>query len=119
MALYFGSNIENAYVGDAKVKKIYKGDTLVFETKPTSTYLITGREFNTKLKEVGSNATSVVFTNNKISSDKISTASIVSTEDSKIKTYMYLDGTTVYVSPEEDDTIIYGNENSDRMFFYY
>lgn len=120
MALYFGSNIENAYVGDAKVKRIYKGDTLVFETKPTSTYLISGSEFNKEIANVGAgDGTNVVFTNYKIPSDKISTATVVSTYDSEAKAYMYLDGDTIYVSPEEDNTTIYANENCSTMFYYY
>ena len=117
MALYFGSNIENVYVGDTKVKRIYKGDTLVFETEPVVT-LIIGSDFNTKLKEVGPEATSVIFTKTAIPSDKISTASIVSTNDSESKAYMYLDGTTVYISPEDNDTIIYANESCYNMFGY-
>lgn len=40
MALYFGSSIETAYVGDSKVKRIYKGDTLVFEDKPLIAFAV-------------------------------------------------------------------------------
>ena len=129
MALYFGSNIENAYVGDAKVKKIYKGDTLVFETKPTSTYLIPGSEFNTKLLDLARGVTrapepgvscDVIFTNTAIPSDKISSAIIVSTEDSESKVYMYKEDTgitpEIYICPEIDNGIIYANEDCSYMF---
>ena len=38
-------------------------------------------------------------------------------EDSVVKTYMYLDGDIIYVSPEENDAIIYANENCYHMFY--
>ena len=115
MALYFGSNIENAYVGDAKVKKIYKGDTLVFSAVPEIT-LIPGEDFFTAFANIAPEATSVVFTKSVIPSNKISSATIVSTEDSDVNAYMYLDGDTIYVSPEEDNVTIYANEDCTKMF---
>ena len=133
MALYFGSNIENAYVGDAKVKRIYKGDTLVFETKPTSTYLISGSEFNSKLGQlclngistlappISSDSYNIIFTNTAIPNDKISNAIVVSTNDSESKAYMYKEEQAsytynIYISPEIDGTTIYANEDSSTMF---
>ena len=35
----------------------------------------------------------------------------------EVKAYMYLDNDIIYISPEEDDTIIYANENCERMFY--
>lgn len=133
MALYFGSNIENAYVGDAKVKRIYKGDTLVFETKPTSTYLISGSEFNSKLGQlclngistlappISSDSYNIIFTNTAIPNDKISNAIVVSTNDSESKAYMYKEEQAsytynIYISPEINGSIIYANEDSSTMF---
>ena len=105
-----------------KTKMDYLNDRLynaVYFNEPKSSTLVAGQDFYPKLKEVGPNATSVVFTNTAIPSDKISTATKVSTDDSEAKAYMYLDGTTVYISPEEDDCIIYANENSSEMFIGY
>lgn len=53
----------------------------------------------------------IVFTKSAIPSNKISSASIVSTDSSITKAYAYLDGDTVYISPEEDNAIIYANED--------
>ena len=102
-----------------KTKMDYLNDRLynaVYFNEPKSSTLVTGEDFYPKLKEVGPNATSVVFTKSVIPSNKISSATIVSTEDSDVNAYMYLDGDTIYVSPEEDNAIIYANENCGGMF---
>ena len=93
-----------------------KDPNTLYLIKPLTSTLVTGLNFNDTLGVVGSNATSVVFTKTAIPSDKISSAVIVSTEDSDVNAYMYLDGDTIYVSPEEDNTIIYANENCTLMF---
>ena len=103
-----------------KTKMDYLNDRLynaVYFSEPKSSTLIPGPDFNTKLKSIGPNATSVVFTKTAIPSDKISSATIVSTSDSESKAYMYLDGDTIYISPEEDNTIIYANEDCTIMFY--
>ena len=102
-----------------KTKMDYLNDRLynaVYFNEPKSSTLLSGSNFNTILKSIGPNATSVIFTKTAIPSDKISTATVVSTDDSEAKAYMYLDGTTVYISPEEDDSIIYANEDSSEIF---
>ena len=102
-----------------KTKMDYLNDRLynaVYFNEPKSSTLLSGSNFNTILKSIGPNATSVIFTKTAIPSDKISTATVVSTDDSEAKAYMYLDGTTVYISPEEDDCIIYANEDSSEIF---
>ena len=102
-----------------KTKMDYLNDRLynaVYFNEPKSSTLVTGEDFYPKLKEVGPNATSVVFTKTAIPSNKISSAIIVSTEDSDVNAYMYLDGNTIYVSPEEDNAIIYANEDCSYMF---
>ena len=103
-----------------KEKMDYLNDRLysaVYLVEPKSSTLLSGSNFNTILKSTGPNATSVVFTNTAIPNDKISSASIVSNGDSDINAYMYLDGNTIYVSPEEDNTIIYANEDCTLMFY--
>ena len=102
-----------------KTKMDYLNDRLynaVYFNEPKSSTLLSGSNFNTILKSIGPNATSVVFTNTAIPNDKISSATIASTDDSEVKTYMYLDGNTIYVSPEEDNAIIYANEDNSEMF---
>ena len=108
--VWYGSEKEydNLETKDSNVLYIIK--------PPLTTTLLSGSNFNTILKSIGPNATSVVFTKTAIPSNKISSATIVSTEDSDVNAYMYLDNTTVYVSPEEDNTIIYANEDCTRMF---
>ena len=108
--VWYGSEKEydNLETKDSNVLYIIK--------PPLTTTLLSGSNFNTILKSIGPNATSVVFTKTAIPSDKISSATIVSTEDSDVNAYMYLDGDTIYVSPEEDNTIIYANENCTLMF---
>ena len=94
-----------------------KDSNVLYIIKPPLTTTLYGpSDFNIVLKSIGPNATSVVFTKTAIPSDKISSATIVSTEDSDVNAYMYLDGDTIYVSPEEDNTIIYANENCTLMF---
>ena len=105
-----------------KTKMDYLNDRLynaVYFSEPKSSTLIFGDIFNATLGVVGPNATSIVFTNTAIPSDKISTATKVSTDDSEAKAYMYLDNDTIYVSPEEDNGIIYANEDSSEMFIGY
>ena len=105
-----------------KTKMDYLNDRLynaVYFNEPKSSTLLSGSNFNTILKSIGPNATSVVFTNTAIPNDKISSATIASTDDSEAKAYMYLDGDTIYVSPEEDNTIIYANEDCSYMFIGY
>ena len=108
--VWYGSEKEydNLETKDSNVLYIIK--------PPLTTTLLSGSNFNTILKSIGPNATSVVFTNTAIPNDKISSATIASTDDSEAKAYMYLDNTNVYVSPEEDNTIIYANEDCTRMF---
>ena len=93
-----------------------KDPNTLYLIKILTSTLLSGSNFNTILKSVPNATTSVVFTNTAIPNDKISSAAIVSTEDSDVKAYMYLDNTTVYVSPEEDNAIIYANENCYNMF---
>lgn len=67
-----------------KTKMDYLNDRLynaVYLSEPSTSILINGSSFNRLLKEVGPNASSVVFTNTKIPEDKISSAEIVSTSD--------------------------------------
>ena len=108
--VWYGSEKEydNLETKDSNVLYIIK--------PPLTTTLLSGSNFNTILKSIGPNATSVVFTKSVIPSNKISSATIVSTEDSDVNAYMYLDGDTIYVSPEEDNTIIYANEDCSYMF---
>ena len=92
--------------------------TALFYRKPRTVELQDGSDFRSKLVNSGfKNYTSVVFTKTAIPSDKISSAIIISTRYSEAKAYMYLDGDTVYVSPEEDNAIIYANKNCRRMFY--
>ena len=103
-----------------KTKMDYLNDRLynaVYFNEPKTSTLVAGSNFNSKVREIGSNATSIIFTKTAIPSDKISSATVVSTEDSESKAYMYLDNDTIYVSPEEDNGIIYANEDSSEMFY--
>ena len=81
-----------------------------------SSTLITQNTFRANLSNKGPNATTVVFTSTPIPSDKLSTGTVVSTTDSEVKTYMYLDGTTIYIAPEKENTIIYANPDSSNFF---
>lgn len=104
-----------------KTKMDYLNDRLynaVYFNEPKTSTLVAGSNFNSKVREIGSNATSIIFTKTAIPSDKISSATVVSTEDSESKAYMYLDNDTIYVSPEEDNGIIYANSNCEYMFDY-
>ena len=94
-----------------------KMQTAVYISTPNYAKLMTGYEFNNKLKSVGPYATNVVFTNTAIPSNKINSASIISSNDSAFKVYMYLDGNTVYISPENDN-IITQVQDSSRMFYF-
>lgn len=76
--------------------------------------LITGNTFSSTVSNLG--GTSMVFTDTPIPSDKIASAKVVSTTDSPVKTYAYLDGTTVYISPEQADTVIFANADCANMF---
>lgn len=81
--------------------------------------LIDGPSFNTAIKTIGPTATKVVFTTDVITSDKIPTATLVSTPESKHKAYMYLDGTTVYIASDEIHVTMFTNPNASRMFYDY
>lgn len=78
--------------------------------------LTTGQNFNNHLKKVGPNATKLVFTNTAISSDNKSSATLVSDSNSLNAVYMYLDGDTIYVSPENDEVNIFANASCSYMF---
>ena len=93
-----------------------KDSNVLYIIKPPLTTTLSYGSFSTILKTIGPNATNLIFTKTAIPSDKISSATIVSTEDSDVNAYMYLDGDTIYVSPEEDNAIIYANENCSFMF---
>lgn len=88
------------------------------------TRLVTGQEFNTKLKSV-MNAKlqsnfSIVFTETVIPSNLISSATMVSTTDSENKIYLYNDPndfSILYISPEVAGSAIYANEDSSKMFY--
>ena len=96
-----------------------KDSNVLYIIKPplTTTLSYGPINFSTILKTIGPNAINLIFTKTAIPSDKISSATIVSTEDSDVNAYMYLDGDTIYVSPEEDNAIIYANKNCRRMFY--
>lgn len=78
--------------------------------------LIGGALFNRALKNIGPNATTVTFTSTAIPSNKISGATLISNENNESKVYMYLDGTTVYISPEREGDIITAAPVSTGMF---
>lgn len=78
--------------------------------------LITGSEFLTALTTVGPNAVNVIFTKTAVPADKKATARVVSTTNSEAKSYMYLNGTTVYVCPENSNFTTYLNEDCNNMF---
>lgn len=78
--------------------------------------LLPGSEFLNALTTIGKNATSVIFTKTAVPEDKKATAKIVSTASSEAKSYMYLNGTTVYVCPENSNFTTYLNEDCNNMF---
>lgn len=78
--------------------------------------LLDGPTFNTTLNTVGPNATSIVFTKTAVPAAKKASATVVSSTDSEAKAYMYLEGTTVYICPENKDYTMYMNKNSSNMF---
>ena len=78
--------------------------------------LIGGALFNKAIKAVASNATTCTFTTTAIPSNKINGATLISNENSESKVYMYLDGTTVYISPERDGDAITAAPISTGMF---
>lgn len=100
----------NAKVANAKIK--IKDIVYLY---PSIT-LLDGPSFNTTLTKVGPNATSIVFNKTAIPAAKKASATVVSSTDSEAKAYMYLDGTTVYVCPENADYTVYMNKNSSNMF---
>ena len=78
--------------------------------------LIDGATFNKALKDMGSSATNISFTKTAIPSSKLSNAVLISDENNDNKAYMYLDGTTIYISPENDNDILYAPAISSGMF---
>ena len=78
--------------------------------------LIGGALFNKAIKAVASNATTCTFTTTAIPSNKINGATLISNENSESKVYMYLDGATVYISPERDGDAITAAPISTGMF---
>lgn len=78
--------------------------------------LIDGVLFNKALKTIGPNATTVRFTTTAIPSANISKATLISNENSEYKVYMYLSGSTVYISPERANDIIVAPSICSGMF---
>lgn len=78
--------------------------------------LIDGATFNKALKDVGPNATTITFTKTAIPESKLSSAVLISDENNEGKAYMYLDGTTIYISPENDNDILTAAPISSGMF---
>ena len=84
-------------------------------TQKTTT-LIDGPSFNSTLLSMLGNCTKISFTSTAIPSNKISTATVVSVSGSANKAYMYVDGSTVYISPDESNVSLIGNANCFTMF---
>lgn len=99
---------------DLILKKLKNG---VFIKQNYISTLQSGSEFNSAIKTLNTNTTSIVFTKTKIPDDKISSATVVSTSDSNAKSYAYTDGDIIYISPEYDDIPIYTNEDCSEMFY--
>ena len=78
--------------------------------------LLPGKDFRDGLKGVLASPAQLIFTKTAIPTDEIDTATVVSTEDSQNKIYAYSNDTTLYVSPEKDNVIMYCNEDSSLMF---
>lgn len=79
--------------------------------------LVTGSSFKSAMTTVGPNATSIVFQKEPITSNKVSTAKLISDTSSAKKAYMYLDGTKIVVAPESTGVMISANANCSNMFY--
>lgn len=79
--------------------------------------LMTGDEINDLMTPYYTTATTINFTREPIPSNKVSGATVVSTSDSKYKAYMYMDGGTLYVSPESAGVMMSGNPDSSALFY--
>lgn len=78
--------------------------------------LIDGKTFNNALKSVGPNATAISFTKTAIPSAKLASATLISNENTPSRVYMYLDNTTIYISPEKENDIISASDICMGMF---
>lgn len=76
--------------------------------------LVTGEQFNSKLKQISENATELIFTKTAIPDNKKQNSVLVSVSGGNI--WMYKDNNTIFVSPEVDDAQIFANALSESMF---
>lgn len=84
-------------------------------TQKTTT-LIDGPSFNSTLLSMLGNCTKISFTSTSIPSNKISTAKIVSNSNSTNKAYMYVDGSTLFISPDESGVSLIAPVDCTTMF---
>lgn len=84
-------------------------------TQKTMT-LIDGPSFNSTLLSMLGNCTKISFTSTSIPSNKISTAKIVSNSNSTNKAYMYVDGSTLFISPDESGVSLIAPVDCTTMF---
>ena len=101
---------------------IFNEDTMIYslyQLREKKSFLLSGNEFNTKLRSLSSSVVSTIFSKNKIDDSKIEDAIVVSMPNSPYKSYAYLDGTTLYICPEADNIPIFTNEDCAYMFNYF
>ena len=84
-------------------------------TQKTTT-LIDGPSFNSTLLSMLGNCTKISFTSTSIPSNKISTAKIVSNSNSTNKAYMYVGGSTLFISPDESGVSLIAPVDCTTMF---
>lgn len=96
------------------------GETLTAKWIENTSTLIAGNDFRNIIVTLRNNSTikysSIEFTSYAVPEDKVGNAKLVSTLDSNFKSYAYIDGDTLYISPEKDGCKIFANPNASYMF---
>lgn len=105
MAVKDKTDVENSYTKAFELTNKLKRMIYLSEAAK-SIRLIGGVSFNTVLKSVGPNATTITFTKTAIPTAKLAGATLISNENSPSRVYMYLDNTTIFISPEKENDII-------------
>lgn len=82
--------------------------------KTKSSTLVAGSTFKSTVSSMITG--SIVFTDSVIPASSIASAKVVSVSGSEVTTYAYTLNNILYISPAQENTIIYANENCSNMF---
>lgn len=83
---------------------------------PSTATILDGTTFNGLLSKI-QGSTKIIFSTVAIDNEKIENATVVSTDDSQTKVYMYRDSDgTINIMPEKSSCTIYANSICDNMF---